>query len=211
MILFWYMFNLTPNELRILKPLTTPQKVQDFLETIPINFEETKETCMSPRMVLKEWKAHCIEGAMLAALILRLHGHRPLLVDMTATPDDDDHVIAVFKQHGHWGAISKTNHAVLGYRDPIYRTIRELVVSYFHEYSDKKGKKTLRSYSVPINLSRFDAKGWMTAQQDVWYVADHLDTIRHFSFANKAQLVTLRNADPIELKTGKLLRWNKRP
>ncbi len=144
---------------------------------------------------------------MLAALALRLHGYPPLIVDLTSTAEDLDHVIAVFKQHGHWGAISKTNHAVLRYREPIYKTIRELVMSYFHEYTTDDGKKTLRSYSEPVDLSRFDDRGWMTDEEDVWYVAEHLVEIPHTPLLSRNQIATLRRADPIEIKIGKMKQW----
>ena len=111
---------------------------------------------MSPRLVLRNNKCHCIEGAIFAALALRFHGYKPLVVDLTASKDDFDHVIAVFKKDGKWGAISKTNHAVLRYREPVYKSIREIVMSYFHEYANDDGKRTLRSFSLPVNLSRFD-------------------------------------------------------
>lgn len=125
----------------ILRLLKTPRKIQDFLEEIPINFEPEGDTCLSPRRVLRERRAHCIEGAMLAALALRIQGERPLVLDLEASAQDHDHVIALFKRHGCWGAISKTNHAVLRYREPVYKTIRELVLSFFHEYMDGTGRK----------------------------------------------------------------------
>src|SRR5258706_1561416 len=110
------MHGLTRDELRQLRKLDTPRKIQDFLETIPLNREPDGDTCLSPRRVLRERRAHCIEGAMLAALAFRLHGERPLILDLTSSFHDLDHVIAVYKQHNHWGAISKTNHSVLRYR-----------------------------------------------------------------------------------------------
>ncbi len=203
------MFGLTTEELAILRPLKTPQKIQDFLETIPTNFEPDGDGVLSPRRVLRDRRAHCIEAAMLAALAFRVHGHPPLLLDLTASSKDFDHVIAPFQHHGHWGAISKSNHAVLRYRDPIYKTIRELVLSYFHEYTNDDGLKTLRSYSRPINLSRFDARGWMTAEEDVWYIADHLVEVRHIPLLSRGQISRLRNADPIEQETGKITQWKK--
>ena len=161
------MFGLTKEELKLLKSLNTPRKLQKYLNDIPMNFEEDKETCLSPREVIKQNRAHCIEGAIFAALALRLNGDKPLILDLTTTEDDFDHVVALFKEDGCWGAISKTNHAVLRYRDPVYKTVRELVMSYFHEYYLNNGKKTLRSYSKPINLSKFDKKGWITSKGDV--------------------------------------------
>jgi len=164
---------------------------------------------MSPRMVLRTGRCHCIEGALLAAAALRLHGHRPLIVDLTANDRDQDHVIAVFKQHGHWGAISKTNHAVLRYREPVYKTIRELVMSYFHEYFDDKGRKNLRSYSRPIDLSRFDNQNWMTSEEDVWCIPNHLVDVPHQKIMSRPQIATLRKADRIELKAGDVVQFKK--
>ncbi len=203
------MFGLNTKELRVLKQLRTPRQIQDFINKIPINFEHHGETCHSPRMVLRHNTAHCMEGAMLAAAALRLHGCKPLVVDLTTSREDFDHVIAVFKQHNHWGAISKTNHAVLRYREPIYKSIRELAMSYFHEYFLDNGKKTLRSYSLPVNLSRFDRKGWMTAEEDVWYVPEYLEKVKHYPILAPAQLRTLRTADAIEITAGKLVEWKK--
>ena len=204
------MLGFTPSELKILQGLNTPRKIQDFLERLEINFEKRGETCLSPRMVLKKKRAHCIEGALLAAAALRLHGHKPLIVDLTANDQDEDHVITVFKQHGHWGAISKTNHAVLRYREPVYRTVRELVMSYFHEYFDKQGRKNLRSYSQPVNLARFDKKNWMTSEEDVWYIPEYLVDIPHQKIMSRAQIATLRKADKTELNAGNIIQFKKK-
>jgi len=204
------MFGFNKKELKILKRLNSPRKIQNFLEKLKINFEPHGDTCRSPRIVLKLKEAHCIEGAMLAAVCLRLQGHKPLLVDLTANDFDYDHVIAVFKQHGHWGAITKTNHAVLRYREPVYKTIRELVMSFFHEYFDDKGRKNLRSYSMPVDLSKFDHLGWMTAEEDVWYIPDHLVKVPHKKILNRAQVATLRKADKTELKAGDVLQFEKK-
>lgn len=200
---------LTASELRILRRLSTPRKIQDFLETIPANFEPDGDGCLSPRRVLRERRAHCIEGAMLAALAFRLHGRPPLILDLTAAAHDHDHVVAVFRERGAWGAISKSNHAVLRYREPVYKTIRELVLSYFHEYTDDGGKKTLRSYSRPVDLSRFDRDGWMTSEEDVWVVSEFLAETPHIPILTRAQIATLRPIDPIEHKAGDLLQWHR--
>ncbi|MEK6900034.1 MAG: hypothetical protein AABX05_02820 [Nanoarchaeota archaeon] len=204
------MFGFTEKEIEIFKALNTPKKIQDFINEIPVNYEPDGDTVLSPRMVLKENRAHCMEGAMLAATALRFHGHRPLVVDLATVKDDDDHVITVFKQNNHWGAISKTNHAVLRYREPVYRSIRELAMSYFHEYfTNHDGKKTLRSYSMPIDLSRFDKKGWMTAKENVWYVPEYLFTVPHRQILSRSQIALLRKADPIERKAGEIIEWKK--
>lgn len=201
------MFGFTKAEIKIFHRLNTPAKVQDWLEKIPANFELAGETCMSPRMVLKTRTAHCIEGAMLAAVALRLRGHQPLLVDLKASTKDDDHVIAVFRERDRWGAISKVNHGVLRYRDPVYRDIRELVMSYFNEYFLQNRRKSLRSYSNPVDISRFDKKGWMTSDKNLWYIADYLDGVRHYAVAPQRVIRKLRWVDPIEIKAGDIEGW----
>jgi len=195
-------------ELAVLRELNTPSKIQEFLNNLKINFEEEGDTCMSPRNVLKQGKAQCMEGAILAAAILRINGFKSLIVDLEATKDDYDHAIAVFNQNGHWGCISKTNHAVLRYREPVYKTIRELVMSFFHEYFlDKNGKKTLRRYSMPVDLSQFDKFGWMISDEDVWYIPNYLTKVKHFNILNRSQINSLRKADEIEIKAGKIIQY----
>ncbi len=197
----------TSDELRILRPLNTPKKIQNFLDTIPMNFELNGDTCLSPRRVLRERLSHCMEGAMLAAVALRLAGWKPLVVDLKTNMRDVDHVIAVFEIHGYWGAISKTNHGVLRYREPIYKNIRELAMTYFHEYFLDDGAKTMRSYSVPVDLSRFDPRGWMTAEENVWYVPHAVDDARHFSILTKSQIAGLRPTDPVERTMANIEEW----
>ncbi len=196
----------TPQELHELKNLSTPSKIQGFLNALPYNTSR-KDTCYSPRTVLKKNRAHCIEGALLAAAALRFHGSPPLIVDLSATDDDLDHVIAVFQKNNCWGALSKTNHAVLRYREPVYATIHELVMSYFHEYTNDDGKKTLRSYSDPIDLSQFDNKQWMTSKTHVWYIANFLVDASHHSILSRSQIASLRHADPIEITIGNIKEW----
>jgi hypothetical protein len=158
---------------------------------------------------MRERKAHCIEGAFLAAFCLKLQGKKPLVVDLKTTEDDFEHVIAVFKQNGKWGALSKTNHAVLRYREPVYRDIRELVMSYFHEYFDNKGKKNLRSFSLPINLNKF-GDDWITSEENLWEIHDALDKVKHFKILTRKQIRNLRKADKIEIKAGKIVEWKKK-
>lgn len=187
----------TREQLALLKKLDTPVKLQDFLETLKANFGNTSH---SPKKVLEKRKAHCFEGALLAAAILRFHGEPPLVVDLKAADGDDDHVIAVFKENGRWGAIGKTNHAVIRYRDPVYKSIRELVMSFFNEYFLENGKKTLRSYSEPFNLSRFDKSNWMTSEKKLDFIADFIDRVPHKKILSKKMIFRLRKADPIERK-----------
>ena len=150
-----------------LSQLNTPEKIQYYLESIPFNYELDGETCMSPIRVLEAKKAHCIEGAMLAAACIELTGQKPLIMSLKVKKGDYDHVVALYKCGGFWGAISKTNHNVLRYRDPIYKTTRELALSYFHEYFlTKNGEKTLIGYSKPVNLNKFGKK-WVDAKEDL--------------------------------------------
>lgn len=200
----------TPAEWRVLARLTTPAKIQDFVNRLPMNFERGGETCKSPRMVLKDRAAHCFEAALLSAVALRAHGRPPLVVDLLSDDTDDDHVIAVFKERGLWGAVSKSNHVTLRYREPVYRTIRELVMSYFHEYfTQKRGRKTLRRYSAPMDLSRFDRRGWMTAEEDVWFLSHALDRVPHTEILSRGHIKRLRPVDVIEIQAGKLLEWQQ--
>jgi len=201
------MYGFSKEEVKLFKSLNNPKKIQDFINKIPINKEPEGDTCISPKQVLLQNRAHCIEGAMLAATIFRFHNQPPLVLDLTSNSKDFDHVVAVFKKDGYWGAISKTNHAVLRYREPVYKTIRELVLSYFHEYFLDNGKKTLRTYSMPINLSKFDNKNWMTSEKNVWFVADHLVKVKHYPIVNKKQIHFLRTAEPIEIEAGKIIEW----
>ncbi len=195
-------------EFTVFKKLTTPSKIQDFLDALPINFEEQGDTCRSPLAVLQKNKAHCIEGAMIAAAALWYHGQKPLLLDLKTTPDDFDHVVTLFKENNLWGAISKTNHAVLRYRDPIYRTIRELAVSYFNEYFLDNGKKTLRSYCAPFNLLTYDDE-WLTSDQNLWGISEGLDGVPHFEIIKKDAIKRLRFAHSLEIEAGKLTEWKK--
>lgn len=173
-------FELTRGELRTLKSLKRPEQIQRFLDTeVAYNKEMDGETIRSPRRVLRDRVGHCFEGALLAAAALRVHGHPPLLADLTAVRDDD-HVLAVFRQYGCWGAIAKSNFSGLRFREPVYRTLRELAISYFDHYYNLSREKTLRGYGRrPVNLRRFDGIGWMTAEEDLWAISDYLHNIAH--------------------------------
>ena len=173
------MDSLSPAERGEFRRLRTPDKIQHFLDCgLGYNKEKDGETCRSPRRVLRDRIAHCMEGALVAAAALRVNGYPPLLVDLEAVRDDD-HVLAVFQQRGRWGAIAKSNYAGLRFREPVYRSLRELVMSYFDHYYNPKGEKTLRRYSRPVNLARFDRIGWMTAEEDVWAIPEYLTVIAH--------------------------------
>ncbi len=200
---------LTQGEYKKFWRLTTPIKIQDFLDAIPFNFEKKGDTHMSPRRVLREGRAHCIEGAMLAATALWIHGEPPLIMNVSARigKGDVDHVIALYKRGGYFGAISKTNHSTIRFRDPIYRTPRELALSYFHEwFMNETGEKTLECYSKPLDMRRFGTE-WITEEKDLWSVADALSVLPHYQLVPKGNLRYVRKADAMELKAGKLIEW----
>ncbi|MCR4311298.1 MAG: hypothetical protein NUV54_01885 [Candidatus Taylorbacteria bacterium] len=201
------MFGFNSEEMRVFRKLSTPEKIQNFLETIPINFETEGETMLSPRSVLREKRAHCFEGALFAAAAFWVHGEKPLVLVLRTTDEDEDHAIALFNKFGCWGAVTKTNHAVLRYREPIYKTFRELVISYFHEYFVESGKKTLREYTQPLDLSAKRFEGWTISESKTRCVDGALNQGRFFPLLNKKQIRLLRPADPIEIKAGKLVEW----
>jgi hypothetical protein len=194
---------LSKAEFAVLKRLRTPEKIQDFLNRMSPNFETDGQTCLSVRGVLRQRRAHCIEGAMLAACALWVHGEPPLLLDLRAERDYD-HVVALFRRGRCWGAISKTNPAVLRWRDPVYRSLRELAMSYLHEYANKRNQKTLRSYAGPFDLRRFDPKLWVTNGKNCWDVGATLDDLRHRPLLTKKQARALRLRDAMERKVGAL-------
>ena len=172
-------FGFEKHELAVFRKLSTPQKIQRFLDDeVGYNKEKDGETCRSPRRVLRDRLAHCAEGAYFAAAALRLLGHPPLIVDLMAVRDDD-HLLAVFQQDGCWGAIAKSNYSGLRFREPVYRTVRELVMSYFAHYYNLKGELTLREFSRPVNLSRFDRNDWMIREEDLFEIGDYFYTVPH--------------------------------
>lgn len=190
----------------IFKKLDTPRKVQDFVEALPINFERGGDTCRAPLSALRAGKVHCMEGALVAAAAFWYHGRQPLLLDLKTGRGDESHVVALFRENGKWGAVSKTNHAVLRHRDPVYASPRELAMSYFHEYFLDSGRKTLESYSAPFNLLKYE-KDWLASSKHLWHLIDVLDRSEHFPIVPKG--TELRRADPIERRAGTLTQWKK--
>jgi len=195
-------------EFKIFKTLNSPHKIQDFLDTLPINFELGGETYRSPLYTLRHKEAHCMEGAMLAAAILWYHGEKPLIVDLNTIDEDDNHVVTVFKRHNRWGALSKTNHVILRYRDPIYRSLRELMLSYFNEYYVEDGTKTLRSYSRPFNLATY-SPDWVVTDKDAWDLVEKLDYIPHTPLFHPKIEKSLRLADSMEREVIKMTEWKE--
>ncbi|MFA6520390.1 MAG: hypothetical protein WCT44_02150 [Candidatus Paceibacterota bacterium] len=214
------MNSFTKKEKILIKKLNTPEKVQDFLNNLRFNFEAHGETLRSPLFVLRHKEAHCFEGALLGAYVLSQHGFRPYLVHLKAEKEDYDHVIVPFKIGKFWGALSKTNHAVLRYREPVYKNIRELALSYFHEYFLNNGQKTLRQYSALLNLNAFgkparldDASrsggGWELLEGDLWGIDAELDKIKHFDIVPRSYVKKLRKADNVEIRAGKIIEYKR--
>src|SRR5688572_26550030 len=198
---------LSPGEYAVLRRLSHPHKIQGFLNATPINHEPDGETVLSVREVIRQRRAHCIEGAMFAACALWVHGDPPLVMHLDCHESDYPHVIAVFRRGGNWGALSKNNGAPLRYRDPIYRTLRELALSYFHEYSNRCGHKTLRSYSVPFDLRRLPLEAWVTKEKNCWTAHDRLVVLRHYSLISRRQERLLAKRDAFERRAGKLVEY----
>ncbi len=199
----------SPAESRLFTKLNSPTKIQDYLNALPFNHELHGETYMSPRRTIAAGTAHCFEGALFAAAALMYHDHKPLLLDLQTTSDDQDHVVALFKEGKYWGAISKTNHAVLRFRDPIYASVRELALSYFHEYFLSNGKKTMRAYSEPFDLSKMPLEEWLTAGDELIDLVNTLDDSPHHQILSEAAVKRLRKADIIEIKTFDTVEWKR--
>lgn len=197
----------TKEERALFTSLSSPLKIQDFLDTLPINHEKKGETCYSPRLVLTERKAHCLEGAFLAAAALAYHGEPPLIMNLRTIPKDEDHAVALFRRDGYWGALSKTNHAVLRYRDPLYKNLRELALSYFHEYfMDKTGTKSLRAYSLPLDLRKVNTN-WVTSDRPLWHIAYALRDQPHTPLVPASLKPHLRKASAFERRVGAHVEW----
>ncbi len=183
-------------EKKLLEKLNTPEKIQDFIDSL--GYDSGYE-CRSPRYVLKEGKAHCFEGAILAAAILEYHNEEPLLLDLVAV-NDDDHVVAPFTRNNHWGAIAKSNTTALRYREPVYKNLRELVMSYFDVYFNTLGEKTLRSYSKTFNLKKYNSSNWRTTPEDLEFVEEGLLKTRHYELLTPKMIRELSKASPTIMK-----------
>lgn len=185
-------------EWRTLRNLKSPAGIQRLLNSLRYH---DADTAWSPRRVLREGLAHCLEGGVLAAAALRAIGHRPLIVDLVGE-QDDDHIIAVYRERGHWGAVSKSHFNGLRERPPIFRTLRELALSYFEDYYNGRGERTLREYSRPVDLSRFDRLQWMTSERPIWFVPKHLCEIGHIRLITRSQASALVRLDRLSMQAG---------
>jgi hypothetical protein len=188
----------TRAELAFFRRLSSPERIQTFLDGLRYR-AETEPAC--PRGVIAERRAHCYDGALFAAAALRRLGHPPRLVDLRAVRDDD-HVLAVFRSRGHFGAVAKSNFVGLRFREPIFRTVRELALSYFESYFNLEGEKTLRAVSAPFDLARFDRLGWTFRDEHLPHLADRLDALRHQRLLTPAQARRLARVDGRSMQAG---------
>jgi hypothetical protein len=192
-----------------LQRLDSPQRIQAFLNAIPINHEPDGETAYSVRGVLRHRRAHCIEGAFVAACALWIHGEPPYVMHLGCDLSDYPHVIALFRRKGGWGAISKSNGVALRYRDPVYRSLRELALSYFHEYSDRRGRRTLRNYSSAFDLRRLHVSKWVCSETNCWEAHDRLAGLRHYPLVHAHHVKHLSRRDPFERRMARTVQYPK--
>jgi hypothetical protein len=192
--------NWNKEEIKLLKTLSNPDRIQVFLDSLDYN---PNYECRSPRWVMRKHSAHCFEGALFAAAALQFIGYKPLIVDMRAV-NDDDHVIAIFKEDSHWGAVAKSNFTSLRFREPVYRSLRELIMSYFDFFFNTDGFKSLRSYSLPFDLTVYESRNWATTDEDLEYIGDKIESLHHFPVVTKKMIRKLSIASDSMMKAGLL-------
>ncbi len=196
-----FLSTLTSVERQPINRLTTPAKIQAFLDDLPYS---TEERYRSPLSVLRERAGHCFDGALFAAAMLRRLGHAPRILDLLPNKRDDDHVLALFQRDGCWGALAKSNFAGLRYREPVYRTLRELVLSYFEQYYNSAGEKTLRGYTVPLNLAAYDKVHWMTSDERLDDIGVRLGHLRTVKLLTPRMVAALARVDARSYQAGML-------
>jgi hypothetical protein len=184
-------FGFTARELRTLRSLRTPAGIQKFIDGMQYHLAGT---AWSPRLVLRDRTSHCLEGAIFAAAALRVIGFPPLVMDFEAV-NDTDHVVAVFQIDGHWGALAQSNYSGCRYREPVYRSLRELAMSYFEDYFNLRCERTMRTYSKPVNLARFDSRNWMTTEKPIWFIPEYLVDIPHIKLLTPRMIKRLARVD----------------
>jgi len=184
-------FGFTARELRTLRSLRTPAGIQKFIDGLEYHLAGT---AWSPRLVLRERTCHCLEGAIFAAAALRVIGFPALVIDFEAV-NDTDHVVAVFQIDGHWGALAQSNYSGCRYREPVYRSLRELAMSYFEDYFNLRCERTMRTYSKPVNLARFDSRHWMTTEKPIWFIPEYLVDIPHIKLLTPRTIKRLSRVD----------------
>ena len=192
---------LTPAEHQLLRTLSTPFKIQTFLDSVPYSGEDRYR---APLTFLRDRTGHCFDGAAFAAAMLQRLGHLPLIVDLLPNQRDDDHMFAPYKRNGDWGAVAKSNFSGLRFREPVYRNLRELVMSYFDDYFNNAGEKTLRGYTIPLNLNPFNKYNWLTDDATMDKIADRLGEIKQYKILTPAMIKNLSPVDQRSLNSGLL-------
>jgi hypothetical protein len=187
----------TSRERIILNSLSTPPRIQAYLNTLKYNIDPITR---SPRFVMKTKKAHCFDGALFAAAALEFHGDKPLLVDMRSNKNDDDHVLAVYERHGRWGSVAKSNFATCRGRDPVYASLRELIMSYFDGWFNLAREKTLREFSKPFDLRKVKDIAWRTTDEDLDPLGFRLDAVKHYALLKPAHIRLLSTPDDLAFK-----------
>jgi len=190
---------LSKSERQFFETLTTPAKIQAFLDSIPYS---TELLYRCPLRVLRERVAHCFDGALFAAAALRRLDYPPIILEMVPNGRDDDHLLALYKRNGHWGAVAKSNFVGLRFREPVYRSLRELVMSYFEQFYNVEREKTLRSYSLPLNLKGFDKWNWMTSDESLEHIAQRLDRVRKIAILTQPMISNLSLVDERSYRAG---------
>ncbi len=185
-------FGFTSRETALLRRLSPPWRVQEFLDSL--DYDLVGKECRSPRRVMRERIVQCMDGALFAAAALRMHGHPPLLVSLQSV-QDDDHVLAVYRQFGRWGAVTRSNFSGLRFREPVFPTLRALALSYFESYFNLRREKTLRRYSRTFDLSRFDDRAWMTTEGTLWWIGERLALSRHHPLVTPRMVRALGRVD----------------
>jgi hypothetical protein len=189
----------TKNERRMLGRLTTPFRLQSFLDELPYRSEEIYR---SPLRVLRDRRGHCFDGAVLAAAALWRMGYPPFILELLPNKRDDDHLLAVYRLEGCWGAVAHSNFTGLRYREPVFRTLRELVMSYFEEFYNLHREKTLRGFTSPVNLTAFDSHLWMTRDATMGEVAKRLDRVPHRRLLTPKMVRRLAHVDDRTYRAG---------
>ncbi len=190
---------LSGDERTALRKLRNPYEIQNFLDEVEYSSDAFYR---SPVQVLRDRKAHCFDGALFAAAVLRRLGYPPLILEMLPNDRDDDHLLALFRAGRRWGAVAKSNFVGLRYREPVYRSLRELVMSYFEHYYNVSRERTLRGYTVPLKLERFDHLDWVGDSGSLEEIADGLDRLRRFSLLDPETVAVLNPVDERTYRAG---------
>ena len=190
---------LSPAERTLVRSISSPVKIQHFLDSLAYS---TESSYRAPLTVLRDRVAHCYDGAVFAAAALAWNGESPLIVNLFPNSRDDEHLVALFRRNGCWGAVGQSNFVGLRYREPIHRTLRELMISYFEQYYNVAGEKTLRTYTRPLNLRKFDRVRWMTDAPGMDLIADHLESMPQIRLLTPAMARTLAKVDPLSYAAG---------